>query len=569
MQPSLETHMRRTISAHALVAAVAVTTLFTSANADMPDSLAVVPQNAFVAIGTKPFNQLDRELSQLLVGAEITTLSNLGQVLRIIGLDKGFDQTRGLAFAGFENPNFQPPLTASQPDEEAESDQQDNQNQPSQFSFVAYLPTTQSTDLLDSLNGTPANTDNLTAFTFAGESYLAAPAKGNYLAIATQEWALLSALESAGDNPKRNATLSKRAQRLTTTADIVLYLGSASRDRTIELMREANSMLTTTDSASSESNENQQNQQNQDSQLNQEQAAQLAEFTSALEPLVEQGDSLTITLDATPLGLRADAIVSLNPQSEAASLTSEIDSPNAPLRLLHASDELTLAFAADLRSTLSKQLLTTLLEQDLDESSPDSVAIGLYRASRLPIDPVDAVIRWSSETPSATSRLIQSATQEQLTFTPNQHTVGNTTLDGWRITPDPKSRFTLPFQGTSGQVPGGGAFTLSPDAAFTSAVATHNPANSPGAEQTLLGIQLLRQQLPAQPAIEVYLNTKPIFEFALIKPLLSSRGFEPSLPANLPPVAAGIAFRDNSIHLGTFISTQNIKNLFTLYQALN
>jgi len=115
----------------------------------------------------------------------------------------------------------------------------------------------------------------------------------------------------------------------------------------------------------------------------------------------------------------------------------------------------------------------------------------------------------------------------------------------------------------------GSAPTRSDAPACNTAVGSHSPAPTQGAARSLFGLQLLRQQLPPERAIEIYLNTIPAFRSPIVSALLTSQGFTPNLPANLPPIAAGVAFRDNAVHAGAFISTQNIKNLFDLYQALS
>lgn len=562
MQSALLTHLASAASRlqRACIAMLILGAASTS-HADLPQSMDLIPNDALIAIGTKPFNVLDTELSQLMVGAEITTLSNLGQVLRIVGLDQGFDQERGLAFALLQNPYTEERPIKDSVAADSTSATDDEQPHDNALGFVVLVPVSPDGKLLKSLSPTPTDVPDVLAFTFAGEDYLARLINPSVLAIGTQTWAMQTAF-AEGNNASRNASVNTRAHDRVLASDVVMHMGASAQalittylDDFTEVIGFPMEATKANDAADS----------TPDEVLNREHAANT--LSEALQPILSQSDTLTVAIDAAPLGLRVDVLVSLDPESDSAAGTSELVSPEPPIRLLHASDELLGAFAADTRSQLSSSFIAAMFPELDPAHIPDGVALGVYRSNRLPIDPVDAVLRWKGDSADQISHALRAATLDRFTFTPNQHEYGSDALDGWRITPDPNTRFTLPYQGMSGPVPLGAAFTLSSSRDFARAVATHNPLESSGVEQILFGLPLLRQQLPEGAAIEMYVNMKEVFQISFIQPFLMSSGFEPIFPDALPPLAAGVAFRDNSVHAGLFISTQNIKNLFELYQA--
>lgn len=523
--------------------------LTTSADAQLPAVLDRIPPGGLGVTTISSLHRFDQNTSDLITSLEMDAISTFSQVLGALGLRDGLDM-QGSA-AGVFYPSLEDDATGTP-------------------RIVLVLPL-KSYDLFTK-NMRASSENGIERFDYAQTTYYARKLTDPFAAISVDEALVRAFPDENGSLASHEQAIGARGMRIARAADVIAIMPV---DQVAPMIATMGGLLL------------QRAQGLPIPGIGDEDDPQSSFARALLDRIKREGQTATLALSASPLGLKIDIAVQFRGGSEMAQLAQGAKPrsgnlfahfPNDPallvgsVNLAHSGVSTLIADALDgfdvkpsAEMDLASQLSLATV-RSLESMKSASVAVYSPPAMFNGLLSRTAIV-WEGDEPSSIANnfeiWLESVGQQETlitTYSSDAQRIASAQVDAWTITPNSAAPVPDPLFGMGG-IKGfisvdaeHGLMLWNQDEAFAASVL--NPT------ETLTNDLMLSQVgdlLPVDRVVEVYLNPGPILTMTAPMLALFTGGQPLDVPEMLPPIGASISLSDGALHVSIFVPTPIIR----------
>ncbi len=484
-----------------------------------------MPEDAALAVGVERIDALDIAVAELLIEAELATLSTPQQILNVIGVGRGIDMGGSMAIALF------PP---GEPGGEVRP------------LFVA--PVRGPERLLEDLRA-GAEQGGLRFFQFNRRQYAARALDGSLAVSADAE--LLRGRDAAGGvNERRAALLGPRGAQVVDGAagDLLVVMHPAPLLELIErtsLPAELEGLEGLPEEDAAEARR---------------MVAEGRERLLALSrQLAGQTDILVGRVAPDGRGLRGQLAAVFTPGTAMAAACDGGAVEPSPLALLPEGPYL-VAAGIDASSTAARDLLAELWQEPGLAEGPGAIEVGAVAVyapdpQRGVFEVPPSLVRWRSAEDAevfvtAAQKVVATRGRATLVWTADAGEFGGRRISAWSLLPRGGNGERSLASGLAMLEGATGSLVAPGDRMRLAKASVHDVGEDASiAEQRM--VAGLRRFLPTSSGIEVYVDPQPALR--VLAPLLGGRGIQVQVPDRAAPASLGVAFADGALHAAGYL----------------